>query len=231
MPAGDQFSFFGPYTGFRECLEKVDVSDAHLSEPQTLAEISQMYWLSYKLSATASISAQGLSVADVTLDELTPSQRICEGESGGTYDPESPGVFYRVGVEMNAEMIVYKMYDGDVNSESNLIGYGLKDSGTGLGDGSASVYALAGAWTEGGNGRVGTTEILTTACLYDPDDASIEAQNWWLDLSLLGNNTTTFGVTVTVEVVNIGGLTLIKLRWDDGTGLADITDLEFYTYA
>ena len=230
MPAGDQFSFLGPYTGFRECLEKVDVSGAYLTKPQTLAEISQMYWLSYKLSATASISAQGLSVTDVTLGELTPSERICEGESDETYDPVSPGLFYRVGVGMSAKLTVYKMYDGNVNFESNLIGYGLKDSGTGGGDGSASVYAIAGAWTDGGQGRVGTTEILTTACLYGPDDATVESQGWWYDLSLLGNNTTTSGVTVTATAVNIGGLDLIRLRWDDGTGQADITDLEFYTY-
>ena len=224
MPVAEKFSFLGPYTGFRGCFDKIDVSDAYLVAPQTLAEVSKMYWSIYKMSATASITAAGLLVEDV-ISETTPRNRICDGYSLTKEDPETPS-FYATMLKIDTSLQIAKLYNGNVNLESNLIGYGFSDGNGEVGEG--DTYALAGAWDDGGDGRVGTTDILTTVCQYSPTDTSPEAVGWWRQFSILGNN---FTGTLTAAIETIGGLQLIRLRWTTPAGYqADITDLEFYTY-
>jgi len=239
MPVAEKFSTLGLYNGFPYCSNKVDVSDYFLTAPLTLAEISQIYWNTYALRATAtSTPSVGpvIEIEDVLFDILDdqpyqPKNRVC---GGGIKGPLEVDGVYAVEMFLDTRWGISKMYDGEVTDEANFIGYGM---GIVLGEAVtdpdySTPLALAGGYEDGGQGRVGVSRFLVSACQFDPDGTyvgeTIETR-WFLQYSILGLATGACTATTTT----VSGLPFVALNWDgvaSGSPTAAITALEFYTY-
>lgn len=242
-PVAEPFSTRGKIgSGFPLCTTSVDVSDYFLTNPMTFAQISSLYWNVYSASGTASlfraagedpeldpeidieVTTVGDDAEDLILEE--PKDRVCSGVSSLLYEAFPPSNYYAVTLEIRSTWGVFKMYDGPVTEEANFIGYGIQEG---------SFLALAGAYEDGGNGRVGVSRFLVSACKYDPDPAEpyefdSEESLWFQQYSILATN------YVSASETTVSGYPFVALNWDDPvatfgfTVVTEITDLEFYTY-
>ena len=235
MPVAEPFTTRGQIgSGFRSCVQKIDVSDYFLTAPLTLAEISQIYWNTYALRATATSTPSVGPVIEIedVLFAYQPKNRVCGG--GIKSEGEVDGV-YAVEMFLDTRWGISKMYDGEVTDEANFIGYGM---GIVLGEAVtdpdySTPLALAGGYEDGGQGRVGVSRFLVSACQFDPDGTyvgeTIETR-WFLQYSILGLATGDCTATTTT----VSELPFVALNWDgvaSGSPTAAITALEFYTYS
>lgn len=243
MPVAEPFSTRGKIgSGLRTCVDSVDVSDYYLTAPLTLAQISALYWNSYSLSGTASlfrpagedpeldpeIDVEVTTVGDdaVELILAEPKERICRGVSSVANNTFPPVNYWAVTLDILAVWGVFKMYDGPVTDEANFIGYGIQEG---------SFLALAGAYEDGGNGRVGISRFLVSACKYDPDpeepyELDSDESIWFQQYTILAD------LYCSASATTVSGYPFVALNWDDPfvvvgfTVVTEITDLEFYTY-
>lgn len=243
MPEAEPFSTRGKIgSGIRSCISSVDVSDYYLTAPLTLAQLSSLYWNSYSLSGTASlfraagedpesdpeidieVTTVGDDAEELILEE--PKSRVCSGVSSLLYEAFPPSNLYAVTLDIRSAWGVFKMYDGLVTDEANFIGYGIEEG---------SFIALAGAYEDGGNGRVGISRFLVSACKYEPDpaepyDFDSDESLWFQQYSILAAQ------YCSASEATVAGYPFVALNWDDTNAVAgfavvtEITDLEFYTY-
>jgi len=193
------------------CIEKVDVSSFEYIAPMPLHLISYLYFNTYKLKAEATVTDKPsysqnsfrsvptyspstgalANSRDVPFYELPdprdpeekipyePIDRLCGTASVINYNAEEQDGYYATELSMGNEWKVIEMYDGDYEDGAPLLGYGI-DSRY-----SAVYFASAFAGEDGGDGYVGTREVLFSCIPFALEDESPEAKAWWKTFTIL----------------------------------------------
>ena len=228
------------------CIPSVDVSEYFLVAPLTLKQISLFYYNLFAVITRAEINTQEtrtqqeddlrLASYDVIL-RTPPRERNCAGavSEGGVssvfpedYYEEGDG-YYVVGAGVSTQWNVIKMYNGSVTDVNNFLGYGI-----------SGEFAYAGAFEDGGDGRVGNLKVLTSYCKFDPNpdepyELGSEEDLWFQGFSLLGLsscNAEEVSLPVTGKDFFFDNFPFIQLSWDQLSILGDseISSIELYNY-
>ena len=127
MPVAKSFTAEGLGTGFPFCVPKLDVSGYKYVAPMTLQQASLVFWNLYRVKWSSAPPSDADALGNVYEEELIPppKNRVCGGTGTsniwiGDIITNEPSVGLNIGVN-----IIYKLYDGDVDVETNHIGYGL----------------------------------------------------------------------------------------------------------
>lgn len=233
---GDPYDHWTTLSGYNS-ESALPVTDAQISESFKIA--FNLHWLFYEMTFTAdsewvSFSASA-SMTELNVDGYayeTPISRVCsskiyisdgeigEGDNGGI-------IFDATEVGSVADIKVIRMYEGDITSEENFIGYGIKDS--------LSIYASV----DNGNSvesyvylrslvaEEGTDSALPFGNLYDYDYVEVSGIHFVCEASIT-KDPSSVSPTYIVDAENLTSSA------DTGSGqttYCEFTSLDFYTFS